>query len=313
MLAFGHRIGFLPVDVGALLRLPAVRSRLAERILDEAATQRLFALEPGARNRAMLRLLYAGGLRRSELVGLRWRDLQPREDAGQVTVLGKGGKTRAVLLPAAVWRELAALRGAAGPDDPVFRSRAGGPLDPSQVLRIVKAAAARAGIAGNVSPHWLRHGHASHALDRGAPVHLVAATLGHASIATTGRYAHARPSDSSSRCLAVSTGLRGRRPGAQDRGKPGGASTPGGSTLPVSTRTAAQEVTGDATHHDHPARHPSRGVRALLHRQGPGEPRRQRADRDVGRRGSTGNRALKKALRSRRAHRSARAPMNRRR
>jgi integrase/recombinase XerD len=203
LLAFGHRIGYLPVDVGALLRLPAVRSRLAERILDEAATQRLFALEPSPRNRAMLRLLYAGGLRRSELVGLRWRDLQARDDAGQVTVFGKGGKTRAVLLPPAVWRQLGALRGAAGPDEPVFRSRAGGPLDPSQVLRIVKAAAARAGIEGNVSPHWLRHGHASHALDRGAPVHLVAATLGHASIATTGRYAHARPSDSSSRYLAV--------------------------------------------------------------------------------------------------------------
>jgi len=98
---------------------------------------------------------------------------------------------------------LVALRGAAGPDAPVFRSSKGGPLDPSQVLRIVQAAAARAGLPGNVSPHWLRHGHASHALERGAPVHLVATTLGHASIATTGRYAHARPTDSSSRYLAV--------------------------------------------------------------------------------------------------------------
>jgi integrase/recombinase XerD len=99
--------------------------------------------------------------------------------------------------------ELLALRGAAAPDDPVFRSRKGGALDPSQVLRIVQAAAQRAGLEAKVSPHWLRHGYASHALDRGAPVHLVAATLGHASIATTGRYAHARPSDSSSRYLAV--------------------------------------------------------------------------------------------------------------
>jgi integrase/recombinase XerD len=86
---------------------------------------------------------------------------------------------------------------------PVFVSRRGGLLDPSRVLRIVKAAAARAGIDAKASPHWLRHGHASHALDRGVPVHLVAATLGHASVATTGRYALARPSDSSSRYLAV--------------------------------------------------------------------------------------------------------------
>jgi len=203
LLAFGHRVGYLPADVGALVKLPAIKNTLAERILDEPTTQRLLALEPDRRNRALLRLLYAGGLRRSELVGLRWRDMSPRDKSGQVTVFGKGGTTRAVLLPASVWRELLALQGDAGQDDPVFRSRKGGPLDPSQVLRIVRAAAARAGLQAKVSPHWLRHGHATHALERGAPVHLVAATLGHASIATTGKYAHARPTDSSSRYLAI--------------------------------------------------------------------------------------------------------------
>ena len=203
LLAFGHRIGVLPVNVGAALRLPKLRSRLAERILPEATVQRLLALEVDPRNRVLLRLAYAGGLRVSELVGLAWRDLQPREDAGQVTVFGKGGKTRTVLLSAATWTELTALRHDAGADDPVFRSRRGGHLDPRQVRRIVLGAAQRAGLEAKVSPHWLRHAHASHALDRGAPVHLVAATLGHASIATTGKYAHARPSDSSSRYLAV--------------------------------------------------------------------------------------------------------------
>ncbi|MBU4356156.1 MAG: tyrosine-type recombinase/integrase, partial [Proteobacteria bacterium] len=64
-------------------------------------------------------------------------------------------------------------------------------------------AAIRAGIEGAVSPHWLRHAHASHALDRGAPIHLVQATLGHASVATTGKYLHARPDDSSARYLGV--------------------------------------------------------------------------------------------------------------
>ena len=115
----------------------------------------------------------------SELCTLRWRDTRPRAEAGQVTLFGKGGKTRTVLLTAATWRELQAARGDAGPDDPVFVSQKGGPLSPVQVWRIVRAAARRAGIAGDVSPHWLRHAHASHALDRGAPVHLVQATLGH--------------------------------------------------------------------------------------------------------------------------------------
>jgi site-specific recombinase XerD len=134
---------------------------------------------------------------------LKWRDLQPRGDGGQATIYGKGGKTRAVLLPAGVWRVLVQLRGEAEMDAPAFASQRKGHLDPSQVHRVVKAAAARAGLSAEVSAHWLRHAHASHALDRGAPIHLVQATLGHSSVATTGRYLHARPNDSSSRYLAV--------------------------------------------------------------------------------------------------------------
>jgi site-specific recombinase XerD len=108
-----------------------------------------------------------------------------------------------VLLTVATWRELEATRGDAGPDEPVFASQKGGPLSPVQAWRVVKAAAKRAGIEGDVSPHWLRHAHASHALDRGAPIHLVQATLGHADLRTTSKYTHARPTDSSSRYLGI--------------------------------------------------------------------------------------------------------------
>jgi integrase/recombinase XerD len=205
LLAFGHRLGYLPFDVGGAVRLPRLRSALAERILSEADVHRLLTLEPDPRNRMLLRLAYAGGLRVSELVAVRWRDLQPRDSGeGQVTVYGKGGKTRAVLLPAAVWADLQALGGAtAAADGPLFRSRKGGGLTARQAQRLVDAAAKRAGLRAGVSPHWLRHAHATHALERGAPIHIVQATLGHASVATTGRYLHARPSDSSARYLAV--------------------------------------------------------------------------------------------------------------
>ena len=225
LLAFGQRLGYLRFDVGAAVRLPPVKDALAERILDREAVLRLIDREPDARNRALLRLLYAGGLRVSEACALRWRDLQPRDDAGQVTVYGKGGKTRVVLLSPATWRVLLALPGAAavtggsgGPSDgasavgdrdaPVFPSRrSGGPLDQPQAWRLVRAAAARVGLPagkGGVSPHWLRHAHATHALEHGhAPIHLVQATLGHASVATTSRYLHARPTDSSARYLGV--------------------------------------------------------------------------------------------------------------
>lgn len=201
LLSFGHRTGYLLVNVGAAVRLPKVKGTLAERILDLDAVLHMLALERHPRNKALLRLLYLGGLRISEACGLRVRDLQPNGDAGQVTVFGKGGKTRVVLLKASIWTDLARLH-RPDPDAAVFRSRqGGGTLDPSQVHRVVKAAAKRAGLSDRVSAHWLRHAHVSHALDRGAPVHLVQATVGHVSLATTSRYAHARPTDSSSRYL----------------------------------------------------------------------------------------------------------------
>jgi site-specific recombinase XerD len=204
LLTFGFEVGYLPFNVGKAVKPPPIKNVLAERILPEAAVYTMLSLEPTPRNRALLKLLYAGGLRVSEVCGLRWRDLVEREGGGQVNVFRKGGKSRVVLLPATVWAELLRLRDdQAAPDAPVFRSRKGGPLDESQVRRIVAKAGRRAGIARAVSPHWLRHAHASHALDRGAKGHVVQQTLGHSSLGTTSKYAHARPSDSSSLYLAV--------------------------------------------------------------------------------------------------------------
>jgi integrase/recombinase XerD len=205
LLSFGHRIGYLPVDVGRALRLPTVRSRLSERILPEADVHRMLSLEPSERNRALLLLLYASGSRVTELCSLCWRDIRMGDaESAHVSLFGKGGKTRTVRLPGLVAKCLTALRGTAADHEPVFRSRKNGTaLQPAAVLRIVRAAAERAGIAARVSPHWLRHAHASHALDRGAPIHLVQATLGHSSITTTGRYLHARPKESSSTFLGL--------------------------------------------------------------------------------------------------------------
>ena len=133
-----------------------------------------------------------------------WSCEQDREDACQGTVLGKGGKTRAIVLSTGTWAELVALRGAAEESQPVFLSRNGGRhLTRVQVFRIIRAAAKQAGLTEHVSPHWLRHAHASHALERGAPIHLVQATLGHSNVATTGKYLHARPTESSGRYLSV--------------------------------------------------------------------------------------------------------------
>ena len=82
-------------------------------------------------------------------------------------------------------------------------TRRGGHLDVSHVNRIVGAAARRAEIEGNVSPHWLRHSHATHAEKRGAKLSLIQKTLRHSSLETTGRYLHANPSESSGMYLGL--------------------------------------------------------------------------------------------------------------
>lgn len=200
LLAFAFQIGYLPFDIGRVLRLPAVKNRLSERILTEADVLRLLQSESNPRNRLMLFVLYSAGIRVQELCSLCWRDVAPNGASGQITVFGKGGSTRSILLPPDVWNALDATRpgGPEARDQPVFRSRKQGrALLPGAVRDIVKRAAHRVGIRLPISPHWLRHAHASHALDHGAPIHLVQATLGHANLNTTGRYLHARPQDSS--------------------------------------------------------------------------------------------------------------------
>jgi integrase/recombinase XerD len=177
---------------------------LSERILPEAAVHRMIALAKNRRDQMLLRVLYGSGVRVSEICPLKWSNAQQNGESGQLTVLGKGSKVRSIVLPVSLWNDLIEFRGGANDDEPIFVSRKHrGVLNRSQVFRIVKAAAKKARVKAPVSPHWFRHCHASHALDRGAALNLVQVTLAHASLSTTGRYLHARPNDSSARYLAV--------------------------------------------------------------------------------------------------------------
>lgn len=213
LFTFAHKIGYVRFNVGQPVRQPTPRRRLNERLLSHGEVHSLFASAAGTnhptRNRALLRLFYASGIRRSELAGLRWRDLDRRPDLspprGQVTVWGKGDQERTVLLTEAAWNALMELRqaerqdGRGRADDPVFWSRQGGALSESAVYRVVRKAARAAGIDGKpVSPHSFRHAHITHALQNGASLHVVMDTVGHASLQVTSDYSHARPSESSS-------------------------------------------------------------------------------------------------------------------
>ena len=202
LLGYAHALGYTPFNAGATIKVRSDASNrganLAKRIMSEVEVSLLIRAAPSKRDRVLLEVIYAGGLRVSETVGLTWADVLPRDDRVQLSILGKGGKVRQVLLPEIVSRALLSLRGEADANDPVFPSRnGGGKLTERNVNAMVKRTAAKAGINEAVSPHWLRHAHGSHAIDRGASLPEVQTTLGHDNIATTSDYLHACPDTSS--------------------------------------------------------------------------------------------------------------------
>ena len=148
-----------------------------------------------ARDRAMLEILYATGLRVSELVTLRLSDLQL--DVGYLTAFGKRSKQRIVPLGAAAVGELRAYLATARPrfdrsgSSPfVFMNRSGEGLTRQGFWKIIKRRAREAGIHRNITPHTLRHSFATHLLENGADLRSVQAMLGHADISTTQIYTH---------------------------------------------------------------------------------------------------------------------------
>jgi integrase/recombinase XerD len=149
----------------------------------------------GLRDRAMLELMYASGMRASEVLTLRLEDLNLT--AGYVVCTGKGSRQRMVPVgaQAARWlrRYLDDGRRPSGKRlDPgtVFMNRAGRRLSRQGLWGILKRSARRAGLRATVSPHTLRHSFASHLLERGADLRSVQAMLGHADISTTQIYTH---------------------------------------------------------------------------------------------------------------------------
>jgi integrase/recombinase XerC len=189
--AWAVRQGRLEVDPARSLRAPSGKGRLP-RVLSNGEIGSLLD-RPGSspleqRDRAVLELLYAAGLRVSELCGLDRRgvDLQARA----VTVMGKGGKERRVpvhdraVLALREWLDDGRTQ-LPGPPEAVFVNQRGARLGPRDVRRILDRRA-----ASPTHPHALRHTFATHLLDGGADLRIVQELLGHASLATTQIYTH---------------------------------------------------------------------------------------------------------------------------
>ena len=202
LLSFAQKIGYCQFNVGAAIKSPTPKDSLNERIMTQ---QEAIALIDGAanqRDKLILSLMFVCGLRVSEVCNLTWDDLKPNGDGGQLNVFGKGSKTRTVLIPADLEHQLSHLPKSDKCNN-IFTSRTGRKLTRTAIHYRIKKAAENAGINEKVSSHWLRHSHATCAIENGCDLHLLQQSLGHSSLAITGKYLHARPNQSSSQFVSL--------------------------------------------------------------------------------------------------------------
>lgn len=185
-----------------------VTSHFSDRVLSESQVVKLIdaasaggvRVRQAARDATLIRFLYHTAARVSEVAALEWRHLQEMEDGAIAHITGKGKKARWIRLSPEMHGQLLALPGAGAGF--VFKSERGGQMDRDTIAAIVARCGRAIGITG-LTPHVLRHTHATHAIRRGISPDLVQQTLGHASLATTSNYLAANPRDSSSLHLIV--------------------------------------------------------------------------------------------------------------
>jgi integrase/recombinase XerD len=217
--AFAADESWLPGSPAALIENPKLPRLLPDVLSKEAVSRLLEAPDTttplGYRDRTMLELLYAAGLRVSELVGLTLGDFDAQ--AGLLRVFGKGSKERLTPIHALAMEFLSTyittVRGAFSPKDQhVFLNRSGRGLTRQAVWKGIKRYALAANVSTRISPHSLRHSFATHLLDGGADLRTVQMLLGHADISATEIYTHVQ----AGRLLAVH---RAHHPRSHERDK----------------------------------------------------------------------------------------------
>lgn len=191
----------LPVNPAALLECGKAFTHLPETLRADEVNTLLQSIDPadipfGARDRAILEMIYSSGLRVSELISLRAEQVDWEENFLRIT--GKGNKTRYVPLGGVAAKALGCYLKLARPKllrngrkaDTLFLSNRGEKLTRDRIRQIIKERAKAAGLPENVYPHILRHSFATHLLENGADLRVIQDMLGHASLSTTQIYTH---------------------------------------------------------------------------------------------------------------------------
>ncbi len=206
LFSFAIKAGYIERNPALALDHLKTPDQIYSKVLTREQVERMIELEPSDRNQLILKISYFTGVRVDEISHLKKSSFHQSENGLIMMVEGKGRKVRSIHLPNHLSDEVLKYAFNLSSSDCLFTNDrlldfgigdyVRKPISNSQVFRVVKSAGLRAKLSVAPSPHWLRHTSATHAIEAGAPIHVVQRSLGHESISTTGKYLDIRPKES---------------------------------------------------------------------------------------------------------------------
>ena len=164
------------------------KERKLPSVLSQEEIAGLIRKTRNVKHKALIMLIYSAGLRLSEVLDLKWKDLDSKRRV--LLVRGKGSKERITILSEVAYEYLLLYRATHVTSDLIFEGPGGGRYSPTSVNNVIKRSARKAGIVKRVSAHTLRHSFATHLLEGGTDLRYIQSLLGHESSRTTERYTH---------------------------------------------------------------------------------------------------------------------------
>ena len=206
-----ENVGYITKSPVKVIRQEKLAETFHYKVLSHSQVKRMTEKSLNTRDKLIILILYYTGLRVSELANIRIKDFAVSGKKGigsgaYLAILGKGGKLRTILTGSYLWPDIRKFnkKNKLSANDFLFQFE-GRALSRISIYKIIKKATAIAKIkvpgGKSPSPHWFRHTSAIHALENGADIHIVQSTLGHSSLATTGKYLRSRPVKSNSSYL----------------------------------------------------------------------------------------------------------------
>lgn len=189
LFSFMHKTGYVALNPAVMLKAEkSVETKHTKTLSEEQVIRLVTSADLGKRDEAIVRVLYSSAMRVSELCGLQWKDVVEAGNKAILVIRGKGGKTRESGISASAYAAMKQLRNGASDESFVFLSNRNQQMDRTTVNHLfVKLSAI---VGKDISPHWLRHSHITHSLQRGANPTDVMHQAGHSSLAVTTTYAH---------------------------------------------------------------------------------------------------------------------------